>query len=115
MRMASSSASGHLGVSGLGFDELVDAIERHREVAFTTPTGRDRRLSIAQFRLRKTAENMLLQRFAEDFASEDGSLAGSLMRRESDPYATAAEFLQQRTLRESQGARHEPDARSKIA
>jgi hypothetical protein len=58
---------------------------------------------------------MLLQRFAEDFASEDGSLASSLMRRESDPYATAAEFLQQRTLRESQGARHEPDARSKIA
>jgi LAO/AO transport system kinase len=106
---------GTSAVSGLGFDELVDAIERHREVASTTPTGRDRRLSIAQFRLRKTAENMLLQRFAEDLANDDGSLAGRLMRRESDPYATAAEFLQQRTLRESQGARHEPDARSKIA
>jgi LAO/AO transport system kinase len=106
---------GTSAVSGLGFDELVDAIERHREVAFTTPTGRDRRLSIAQFRLRKTAENMLLQHFAEDFANDDGSLADRLMRRESDPYATASEFLQQRTLRESQGARHEPDARSKIA
>jgi len=56
---------------------------------------------IAQFRLRKTAENMLLQRFAEDFANDDGSLADRLMRRESDPYATASEFLQQRTLRES--------------
>ena len=28
---------GTSAVSGLGFDELVDAIERHREVAFTTP------------------------------------------------------------------------------
>jgi LAO/AO transport system kinase len=106
---------GTSAVSDLGFDELLDAIERHREVAFASETGRDRRLAIAEFRLRKTAENMLLQRFAEDFANDDGSLANRLMRRESDPYATASEFLQKRTLREPQGARHEPDARSKIA
>jgi len=106
---------GTSAVSGVGFDELVDAIARHREVAFASEAGRDRRLAIAEFRLRKTAENMLLQRFAEDFANDDGALAGRLMRRESDPYATASEFLHKRTLRESQGARHEPDARSKIA
>lgn len=106
---------GTSAVSGLGFDALLDAIEEHRKVAFETQIGRNRRLSIAQFRLRKTAENMLLQRFADDFANEDALLATRLMRRESDPYSIAMEFLQKKTLRESQGARHEPDARSKIA
>lgn len=101
-------------LSGIGFDALLEAIEKHRAVAFETQTGRDRGLSIAQFRLQKTAENMLLQRFAEDFTNEDGFLAGQLMRRETDPYSTAAELLEKKILR-PQGARHERDARPKIA
>lgn len=106
---------GTSAVSGLGFDALLEAIEKHRTVAFETQIGRNRELSIAQFRLRKTAENMLLQRFADEFANEDASLVTRLMRRETDPYTVAAEFLEKTTLRESQGARHESNARSKIA
>ncbi len=106
---------GTSAVSGSGFEELLEAIERHRKAAFETPLGRNRGLSIAQFRLRKTAENMLLRRFADDLAKSDASLATRLMRRETDPYSVAAEFLERTTLRDSHGARHESDDRSKIA
>ena len=105
---------GTSAISGLGFDELTDAIEEHRTAMSDTPMGRSRRHAIAQFRLRKTAEIMLLQRFTEDFEGEDGSLTGRLMRRESDPYSLAVEFFE-KADRTSQGVRHEPDARSKIA
>jgi GTPase len=106
---------GTSAVDGTGLDVLVDAIGQHRAIAFATPLGRARTLAIAQFRLRKTAENLLLQRFAADFAHEDASLAARLARRETDPYSVASEFLDTMALRESQGAHHESDARSKIA
>jgi LAO/AO transport system kinase len=106
---------GTSAVSGLGFDALLEAIEKHRHIAFETQIGRNRGLSIAQFRMRKTAENMLLQRFADEFANEDAVLATRLMRRETDPYSIATEFLEKKTLRESQGVRHESSARSKIS
>jgi len=85
---------GTSAVSGEGFDSLADAIAAHRALASDSAAGRDRRLAIAQFRLRKTAENMLLQRFADDFdGSSDAALAVKLMRRDGDPYSLAAEFL----------------------
>jgi LAO/AO transport system kinase len=106
---------GTSAVNGTGFDELADAIGRHRAVAFESQTGRDRRQAIAQFRLRKTAEKLLLQRFSEHLASAAGALAGKLMRRESDPYTLAEQFLAETREREAEGARHESDDRSKIA
>ncbi len=84
---------GTSAVTGEGFDALADAIAGHRTFASDSDAGRDRRLAIAQFRLRKTAENMLLQRFADDFNGGDTTLAVKLMRRDGDPYALAAEFL----------------------
>jgi LAO/AO transport system kinase len=80
-------------VSGIGFDELAEAIARHRSVAAGSRIGRERSLAIAQFRLRKAAEKLLLQRFADDFAADRHLLAGSLLRRENDPYSVAAELL----------------------
>ncbi len=106
---------GTSAVTGVGFDALTEAIAQHRSLAFDSQIGRDRKLAIAQFRLRKTAEKMLLQRFAQAFADENGVLAARLMRRDSDPYSLAAQFLETTSLREFQGARHEKDARSKIA
>lgn len=106
---------GTSAVSESGFDALLDAIEKHRKAAAESPLGRDRGLAIARFRLRKTAETMLLHRFADDFAQAGADLAARLSRRETDPYAAAAEFLEQTTPRQSHGARHEPDGRSKIA
>jgi len=106
---------GTSAISGVGFDELSTAIDKHRAVAVETPLGRSRELAIAKFRLRKTAENMLLRRFSEAIVKEDAALATRLQRRETDPYSIAVEFLEQANLSDSQGARREPDARSKIA
>lgn len=108
---------GTSAVSGTGLDKLLQAIEDHRKIAFDTELGRQRRLAIAQFRLRKTAEKILLQRFADDIAGEDEGavLARRLMQRETDPYSVAMEFLDRTTLHGWQGARHEQNARSKIA
>lgn len=85
-----------LGVSsydGRGFDELMDALTRHRRVAFDTDTGRRRRMAIARFRLEKTAENLLLQRFVAASAALVPALAERLLRQEGDPYSLAGELL----------------------
>jgi len=91
---------GTSAMSGEGFDALADAVVQHRAYALDSEAGRDRRLAIAQFRLRKTAETMLLQRFAADFHAADGTLTAKLMRRDSDPYSLAAEFLARTSSRE---------------
>ena len=91
---------GTSAVTGEGFDAFAGAIVQHRGFALDSEAGRDRRLAIAQFRLRKTAETMLLQRFAANFEGGDGALAAKLMRRDSDPYALAAEFLAHSESRE---------------
>ena len=103
---------GTSAVSGQGLDELVEALARHRAVAFDTPAGTRRRLAIADFRLRKTAENLVLERFAAAFAREGGALAARMARRETDPYSLASELLNSSRLQEHA---HEQDARSKIA
>ena len=85
-----------LGVSSLsgeGLDDLVKAIARHRGVAFKTEAGRERLLSIANFRLEKTAENLLIERFAKASASFAPPIAARLQRRESDPYSLASELV----------------------
>jgi LAO/AO transport system kinase len=97
-------------VSGQGIDELIDAVGRHRHVAFATELGRRRALAIAEFRLQKTAQNVLLERYAKIVAGKSKPLALRLMRREGDPYTLADELLGSSLQME-----HEQDARSKIA
>jgi LAO/AO transport system kinase len=107
---------GTSSVSGGGFDELVAAIGRHRAVAFETETGRRRSVTIADFRLRKTAEDLLLARFNAAFGQLSRSLSSRLVERQTDPYSLASEFLRTLPLQDgSQGAHHEQDARPKIA
>jgi LAO/AO transport system kinase len=103
---------GTSAMSGDGFDELAAALARHREVAFRTDAGTRRRLSIANFRLRKTAENIVLERFGGLFAHHGAALAARMVRRETDPYSLANELL---TSSFPQEHAHEQDARSKIA
>jgi LAO/AO transport system kinase len=103
---------GTSAVAGQGLDELVDALARHRAVAFETAAGTQRRLAIANFRLRKTAENLVLERFGAVFARAGGTLADRMLRREIDPHSLANELLGS-TLSQEQS--HERDARSKIA
>lgn len=79
--------------SGEGFDELIGALGRHRSVAFDTETGRKRRVAIAQFRLEKTAENLLLERFARSSAPLALGFAERLQRHEGDPYSLASALV----------------------
>ncbi len=107
---------GTSAVSGAGLDELTAAITEHRAIAFGTETGRQRRFAIAEFRLRKTAEDLLLARFGAGFAALSRSLPERLVARDSDPYALASELIKTLPLQDDlQGAHHEQDARSKIA
>jgi LAO/AO transport system kinase len=79
--------------NGEGFEALIEALDRHRKVAFDTEAGLRRQLSIADFRLRKTAETLLLERFAETTERLVPPLAEKLRRRDGDPYALASSLL----------------------
>jgi LAO/AO transport system kinase len=79
--------------TGEGFDELIGALGRHRSIAFDTETGRRRRVAIAQFRLEKTAENLLLERFARSSAPLALGFAERLQRHEGDPYSLASALV----------------------
>lgn len=79
--------------AGEGFDELIDALARHRKVAFDSETGRKRRLAIANYRLLKTAENLLLERFVESSSPHRLALAQRLSDRQDDPYSLANELV----------------------
>jgi LAO/AO transport system kinase len=81
-------------VSGQGLDELAAAIGKHRAIAFDAGAGRERRLAIAGFRLRKTAENLLLERFGDKFERGSSPLAARLAERSADPYTLANELLE---------------------
>ncbi|WP_260294397.1 methylmalonyl Co-A mutase-associated GTPase MeaB [Sedimenticola hydrogenitrophicus] len=79
--------------SGEGIDALVTAITRHRAVALRSAAGQTRRLAIADFRLRKTAENLLAERFAAVAAEGAPPLARRLADRDADPYTLARELV----------------------
>ncbi len=87
---------GTSAMSGQGLDDLVTAIGKHRTFAFDTESGRARQLAIAQFRLRKTAENLLLEQFGETFAQAGAPLAARLLDRTADPYSLARDLLKRR-------------------
>ena len=89
-------------VTGEGIDELIETLGRHREVAFGTALGRSRQLAIANFRLQKTAENLLLESFHRGSAAMSPELAPRLQRRETDPY-TLAKALVVSSLRKEYG------------
>jgi LAO/AO transport system kinase len=85
-----------IGVSsydGTGFDELTSALAQHRSIALHSETGRQRRVAIAGFRLTKTAENLLMERFARASASRTLDFAERLQRHEGDPYSLAGELV----------------------
>ncbi len=79
--------------TGEGFDELIEALERHRSVALESEAGRRRRVSIARFRLEKTAENLLMERFIRASAPLALGFAERLQRHEGDPYSLASALV----------------------
>jgi LAO/AO transport system kinase len=85
-----------IGVSaftGEGVTDLIDAIERHWQLSRGTDLGRRRRRRIADFRLQKTAETVLLERFHRASDHVRPELASALAERTSDPYTMAQHLV----------------------
>jgi LAO/AO transport system kinase len=85
-----------IGVSalqGAGLAELLDAVTRHRELSNDSELGRRRRRRIAEFRLQKTAETVLLERFHRGSRDACAELATGLADRASDPYTAARQLV----------------------
>ncbi len=80
-------------ITGDGLDALLSALRDHRALAHGSEMGLSRRARIAEFRLRKTAESLLLQRFNESAARAAPELAATLAKRGGDPYSLAAELV----------------------
>jgi LAO/AO transport system kinase len=81
-------------VSGEGLDELVDAIRRHKRIAFDTEMGRLRQRQVAEFRLLKTAEAILAERFVQQRAQKTAEYTERLLTRRDDPYALASALIE---------------------
>jgi LAO/AO transport system kinase len=81
-------------VSGEGLDELVDAIRRHKHIAFDTEMGRLRQRQVAEFRLLKTAEAILAERFVQQRAQKTAEYTERLLTRRDDPYALASALIE---------------------
>jgi LAO/AO transport system kinase len=83
-----SPVVGVSSVSGDGFDDLLAALDRHRD-AIAGDAGQKRRTAIASFRLTKTAETLALEAFRKVLAEKVGPAACKLSARAADPYETA--------------------------
>jgi LAO/AO transport system kinase len=84
-----------VGVSsfaGLGFDELIAALERHR-AGSQGASGEARRKAIAAFRLAKTAETLVIEKFEAILKARTPEAASWLVARADDPYAAANEIV----------------------
>ena len=81
-------------LKGEGFDELTSALEKHKAFLAGSEAGRARSRKIAQFRMLKTAEDLLRIRFNERSAGRAESLADRLVAREIDPYAAGEKLLE---------------------
>ncbi len=79
--------------SGTGLAELADEIDRHRTVSQSTTRGKIRELEIAGFRLEKTAETLLIERFMKTSKLSRPALADTLCNRQQDPYSAASELV----------------------
>ncbi len=87
-------------LAGTGIDELIARIDGHRDVLKRTERGAQRRRRVAAFRLAKTAETVLLQRFHAAAAMLAPPLATRLAERDSDPYSLARELIRQTIRKE---------------
>jgi LAO/AO transport system kinase len=80
-------------LKGEGFDELVAALERHKAYLQGSDAGRARSRKIAEFRMLKTAEELLRRRFHASSAGRVAALAERLAAREISPYVAGEQLL----------------------
>ena len=85
-----------IGISSFaeeGFEELIDELSAHREF-ISGPAGTERRARIAEFRLAKAAETLLLENFREHQREAARAGAEQITARENDPYSVADTLVQ---------------------
>ena len=80
-------------LNGQGFDELIEAIERRHVYLEDSGEGRERLRRIAEFRMLKTAEELLRLRFRESSAGRTAALTERLAARQITPYAAGEQLL----------------------
>jgi LAO/AO transport system kinase len=80
-------------ITGDNLDVLLAALRDHHAFAQNSETGLGRRARIAEFRLRKTAESLLLQHFNASAAAAAPELAAKLAKRDGDPYSLAVRLV----------------------
>ena len=88
-----------VGISSLkaeGFEQLLDAITRHRD-ALSGQAGDTRRRAIARFRLSKTTETLTLERLRGLLRQRLDAAADALAVRQNDPYAEAEGLVREFT------------------
>jgi LAO/AO transport system kinase len=81
-------------VKGEGFEELVSALEKHKAFLEGSDAGRARSRKIAEFRMLKTAEDLLRIRFHERSAGRVRAMADRLVSRGISPYAAAEQLIE---------------------
>ena len=88
-----------VGISSVkaeGFEQLLDAITRHRD-ALSGQAGDKRRRAIARFRLSKTTETLTLERLRGLLRQRLDAAADALAVRQNDPYAEAEGLVREFT------------------
>ena len=81
-------------LKGEGFAELESALEKHKAFLASSEAGRTRSRKIAQFRMLKTAEDLLRIRFNERSAGRVSAMADRLVSREINPYAAGEKLIE---------------------
>jgi LAO/AO transport system kinase len=80
-------------LNGTGFEELIAKLDEHQRYLSDSPAGESRKRRIAEFRVLKTAEDLLRRHFAERLVGRIDGMTDELVRRRISPYAAAEELL----------------------
>jgi LAO/AO transport system kinase len=85
-------------LNGDGFVALLDALQRHGHYMRNSPAGAQRIRAIAEFRMLKTAQDLLHQRFEQARHGALTAIFGQLVERTISPYQAAERLLDGFTL-----------------
>ncbi|MCE9658308.1 MAG: methylmalonyl Co-A mutase-associated GTPase MeaB [Burkholderiales bacterium] len=78
---------------GEGFEQLIECLDRHGQLMRHSDAGRERVRRIAEFRMLKTAEDLLHQRFLEARQGTLVAVSAQLSDRRISPYQAAERLL----------------------
>ncbi len=81
-----------------GIDELVDAVDRHRQALESSGEIAERKKQIAERRMLKTAEEILRDEFKKHRDGKVSALIGQIMAHEKNPYTAAQDLLAEMRL-----------------